>query len=85
MVWVKFLKESEIIGIVALVILLVGLPSFFGYVSSMAKSDDIESTADSAAEYLTDFTIGEVIGTIVLVIVGFVVTILVLLGFVKKG
>ena len=84
MAWVKFLKESEIIGIVAIVLLIVGLPSFFGYVSSMSNADDIESTTDSTAEYLVDFTIGEVIGAIVLVIVGFVVAILVFLGIVKK-
>jgi len=79
------LKGSEALGIVALIIMLVGIPSFFAYVTSVSNSDDIESTTEKTTEFILDFTISEIIGTIVLIVVGSIISILVVFGILKRG
>lgn len=79
------MKGSEALGIVALIIMLVGIPSFFAYVTSVSNSDDIESTTEKTTEFILDFTISEIIGTIVLIVVGSIISILVVFGILKRG
>jgi hypothetical protein len=79
------LKGSEIIGIVVVILFIIGLPSFFGYVNSMQSSNDMDSVTESTTDYIVDFTYGEIIGTIIIVIVGLIVSVLVIFSLVKKG
>lgn len=79
------MKGSEIIGIVVAILFIIGLPSFFGYVYSMQSSNDMDSMTESTTEYIIDFTTGEIIGTIIIVIVGLIISVLVFFGLVKKG
>jgi hypothetical protein len=79
------LKGSEVIGLVIMILLLLSIFSLLGYVFSASTSNDIDSFTESTTEYIVDFTISGVVGAIILLVVGFIVSILIFFGVLKRG
>jgi len=82
------MKGSEILGIVALILLLVGLPSYFAFINSMSTSyenNDIDSTVENTSNFIVEYSLGEIASGVIIGIFSAVISILVALGFLKKG
>jgi ABC-type Fe3+ transport system permease subunit len=82
------MKGSEIIGFVVLILLIIGLPSLFGYISSINTASDNQDTdlaVESTEDFFVDYSISSVAGAIIIAVASVAVGILVTLGLVKKG
>ena len=79
------MKGSDVKGIFVTILLLMSLISLLGYIVSVSNSNDIDSFTESTTEYIVDFTISEVVGAIILVVVGFIISILIFFRVLKRG